>query len=358
MQQLTEIFGRVASEPGERPVTIEQRISAEQWNSYLREFHAGSLFHRWEWQQVYEVYGLRFHRLAALRDGKVVGVLPLVWQRSRLFGNQLVSLPWFDAAGVMASDSDVADALINAARDLASVVSGTVLQLRQAERVDTLQHVRTDKVLMRLNLPRDPDDLWKSFKPTVRNQIRKAEKLGLKIQCGHQGLIPEFYKVYSHNMRDLGSPPHKRPLFERTLEVFGKDCSVYVVRLNGEAVAGGLTIRNGKCLEIPWASSLRKFNRYCVNNLMYWSVLRDACNEGFEWFHFGRSTRDSGPYRFKKQWGAEPQQLYWYYESDDQDTLRSLMAPEETFGWGRRVWRRLPVGLARRLGPHIIARVP
>ena len=45
-----------------------------------------SLFHRPEWEQVFAVYGLRWRRLTVQRDGQLVGVLPLVWQKSWLFG--------------------------------------------------------------------------------------------------------------------------------------------------------------------------------------------------------------------------------------------------------------------------------
>jgi hypothetical protein len=47
--------------------------------------------------------------------------------------------------------------------------------------------------------------------------------------------------------------------------------------------------------------------------LLYSAVLEFACREGFKEFDFGRSSVDSGTYRFKLQWGAHPRQLYWYY---------------------------------------------
>ncbi|MEZ5583585.1 MAG: GNAT family N-acetyltransferase [Candidatus Competibacteraceae bacterium] len=66
-------------------------------------------------------------------------------------------------------------------------------------------------------------------------------------------------------------------------------------------------------MEIPWASSLRKYNSLSPNMLLYWSVLEFACKKGYRIFDFGRSTPGEGTYRFKEQWGAKPVQLYWHY---------------------------------------------
>ena len=91
---------------------------------------------------------------------------------------------------------------------------------------------------------------------------------------------------------------------------------------------------------------------------MYWEVLAAACRDGFTWFHFGRSSRDSGTYHFKKQWGAEEVQLYWYLLSQGGDPEAAIPQPQESYGWATRVWQRLPLSMARVLGPHLIAKIP
>ena len=56
---------------------------------------------------------------------------------------------------------------------------------------------------------------------------------------------------------------------------------------------------------VPWASSLREYFSLCPNNLLYWEMIRWGCKNGYQRFDFGRSSPDSGTYRFKKQWGAK-----------------------------------------------------
>jgi hypothetical protein len=96
-----------------------------------------------------------------------------------------------------------------------------------------------------------------------------------------------------------------------------------------------------------------------VNHLLYWQILLDACERGFQWFHFGRSTVGSGQHHFKSQWGAEEVPLHWYFLSrDPQVAASAAVPPQERFGWGTRLWQRLPLWAARRIGPWLISGIP
>lgn len=332
---------------------------AADWNRYVEQSESGTVWHRAEWEGLFGFYRLPVVRLAAVRGQSIVGVLPLVWQRSMAFGSHFVSLPWFDSAGVLADDPEARGALVDHALRLVEKRHAKTVQLRQLEPLDLSPHVRTDKVLMRLALDPDPESLWKGFKPEVRNQIRRARKAGLSVDRGGRELVADFFDVYSRNMRDLGSPSHHRRFFETLVDTFTDRTRIHVVRLEGKAIGAGMTIANGKYLEIPWASSLREFNKLCVNHMMYWEILEEACRDGYEWFHFGRSTPGSGPHKYKRQWGAKDVQLYWYYLSpSESDAQAAAVAPRESYGRAAETWKRLPLWMARSLGPRIIAKVP
>jgi len=339
------------------PFPEEQEIrtsSPLEWSANMGA--TTPLFHRPEWEQVFAVYGLKLRMLEAVRDGNIVGRLPLVSMRSRLFGNQLVSLPWFDALPAAAVDNEVQIDLVNQALELAEEWQTESVQIRQFDLTNISPHVRTDKIVQRLHLERDPDVLWSRLKPSVRNQIRKAKKSGLVVERGGADLAKCFFDVYSRNMRDLGTPSHSRRLFEVLLDVFASEATVYLVRHENKVVGGGLTLDNGETLEIPWASSLREYNSYCVNHAMYWRILEDACRDGYEWFSFGRSTRGSGPYRYKKQWQPDEMQLYWYFLSRSDAVAKGVASPpQEKFGRASRIWQHLPLWLSRSIGPWIMS---
>jgi len=63
---------------------------------------------------------------------------------------------------------------------------------------------------------------------------------------------------------------------------------------------------------IPWAGSLFEYRRFGINMAMYWDMIAMAIDDKKRYFNFGRSTRNCGTYKFKKQWGAVEEQLYQY----------------------------------------------
>lgn len=336
-------------------LTVTDDVSRGEWNFYLQQ-RDRTIFHRYEWDECFAVYGLKPIRLIAKQGCRITGLLPLVFQKSFLFGRQIVSMPWFDTTGILSDDEETTCFLLKKAVELQKRLNASSLQLRQLQALENASTVRTDKVLMRLTLTTEPEALWSYLKPKVRNQIRKGEKSELRILRGKEDLVDDFFHVYSRNMRDLGSPTHSRKFFQKVITVFEKEATIYCVKLGNRTVGAGFVLANDDCLEIPWASSLRKFNSFCVNHFMYWNILADACRDGYSTFHFGRSSRDSGTYRFKKQWGAEGVPLFWNIFSNEKNQPEKSNS-QESFGLARKLWKKLPVSVANRLGPYIIAKV-
>src|SRR5262249_28791902 len=151
-------------------------------------------------------------------------------------------------------------------------------------------------------LPAAAEELWRGLPAKVRNQVRKAQKCGLTVAWGGDELLPEFYAVFSHNMRDVGTPVYGLPLFRAVLRQFPDGAEVCVVRAEGVAVAAGLLLHGRGTAEVPSASSLRSHNLTCANMLLYWHLLERAVGRGQDVFDFGRSSPESNTYRFKKQW--------------------------------------------------------
>ena len=75
----------------------------------------------WRWRRVMEnAFGHQTVYLAARRGDEVVGVLPAVMIKSRLFGRSLVSLPFLNYGGVVATDAGVARLLLDHAANVGS----------------------------------------------------------------------------------------------------------------------------------------------------------------------------------------------------------------------------------------------
>jgi FemAB-related protein (PEP-CTERM system-associated) len=322
------------------------------------------------WNALGQGFGHRSYCLSGCDSSEqAVGCLPLLFVRSLIFGKFLVSLPYLNSGGVLLegapqSTEPIAQALIDRAVQLADELDVKYLELRHEARIEhpLFNHERTDKVHMRLTLPATPELLMASFKSKLRSQIKKANENPFEVRFGGEELLTDFYKVFAHNMRDLGTPVYSKNLFRETLRSFANSqgsskAELCVVRWNHRPISGALLIHHAHRTEVPSASAIRKFNFTNVNMWMYWQLLQRAIEQGSNEFDFGRSTIGAGTYKFKEQWGAKPSLAVWQYYVRKGDPAQ--MRPDSSKNQRLvEIWKKLPVWLTRIVGPSIVRGIP
>lgn len=341
------------------PVTVRDNAPREASDAYVAAHSLGSPYHRHAWMDVInQAFGHETKYLVAETGRGVAGVLPLVFFRSRLFGRFTVSMPFLNYGGILADGPEAERELLDRAIEETRRAGGSYLELRH-----TRQHFRDlspkrHKVVMELPLASSVDLQWDALDRKVRNQVRKAEKSGLDVRSGGLELLPEFYAVFAHNMRDLGTPVYSPRFFREVLTTFAECSRVFTVRAHGRPVAASLVHWHDDTIEVPWASALREFNPLCANVLLYWHMVRFAVDRGFRTFDLGRSTPGEGTYHFKKQWGAEPRELVWEYWTAEGQSVPELNTKNPKFELAIRAWQRLPVRVATALGPFVVRNIP
>lgn len=294
------------------------------------------------------------------QQGQVDGVLPLVIVKGPLFGSFLTSLPYLNTGGIWAENEAAGQALVTHACQLADQLNVRYLELRHEAAIEhpQLNACRTDKVHMRLALPASEQELMQSFKAKLRSQVKKSQAYGLSIDWGGANLLNEFYNVFAVNMRDLGTPVFSKRLFGEILHAFPNGgAELCIVRKEATTVAAGLLVHNRGLTEVPSASSLRAYNFTNANMWMYYNLLTRAIERGSRVFDFGRSTEGSGTYKFKEQWGAQPQAANWQYyvRKGSANDMRADSGSSEKLV---NLWKKLPVWLTRLCGPHIVRGIP
>jgi serine/alanine adding enzyme len=331
-----------------------------RWNKLCRAADENSPSRRLEWLGILRD-GLA-HRpvlLVATSSDETLGMLPLEFLESRLFGRFLVGLPYLNVGGVLTTSDEATARLIDAAVALSDELDAKYLELRHEQRHvhPAFNHELTEKVHMRLALPAEHETLWQQIGPKVRNQVRKAEKEGLTVAWGREDLLADFYSVYSHNMRDLGTPVFSRRLFASILRHLQGEAEICIARHGRTTVAAALLIHGHQISEVPSASSLRRWNHLNGNMLVYWHLLTRAIERGQQVFDFGRSSADSNTYRFKAQWGATPHPAVWQYYVRRGNV--GEMRPSHPKNQRRiAIWKKLPLWLTRLVGPTIVRGIP
>lgn len=360
-----QAVGATTTDPSVRAVDIDAvEIAAVagqpgvEWDEFVQSHPDASVYHLRAFKRIVEdTFGHDTFYLQARGAGRMLGVLPLVRLNSRLFGDFLVSMPFFNYGGVLAYSDEVAGALLQRASDIAAEKGCSHIEYRDL-RPRPGAPVREDKVAMWLELPPTEDECWAALGSKVRSQIKRAGRFGLTVRTGGHELLDDFYRVFSCNMRDLGTPVYDRQFFHNVMTSPLPDKRLVVVRHDGAPVSAALLIGFRGRMEVPWASTLRSANRFDANMLLYWELLKQACQSGYCIFDFGRSTRDAPTYRFKKQWGAEPRQLYWHYWLASGGEPPKLNPDNPKYRAVIALWQRLPVWLTRLVGPRIVKYLP
>jgi FemAB-related protein (PEP-CTERM system-associated) len=324
------------------------------WDEYVSQCPDAGLYHLSGWARVIErSYGHRPVYLWVREKSKIRGILPLVLFRGVLGRRSLVSLPFLDEGGMCADDAIARTALWESASGLAKSQQAPSIELRQGPPSGLRLLPVGSKVSVMLRLAGEPEAMWKRLDAKVRNQVRKATSSGLSpAWCGVEGL-DDFYAVFSRNMRDLGSPVHAQRFFAAILEEFSGSARLLLVRDGRQTVAGGVVMVFRDTVLVPWASSLRESRSRCPTNLLYWEVIRSACDKGLRWLDFGRSSPGSGTHRFKMQWGGQERRLHW--EASERPSVVDSDNPR--YQWMIRAWTWLPVSVATVFGPILRKRL-
>jgi serine/alanine adding enzyme len=345
----------MSARPYESVVRIirDDQDVAKIWQPVVNGLHQSTLAHASEWRTVIRsAYGHQPLYLAAEDSEGRGGVLPAFLVRRPVIGSVAASMPFLDTGGPCAGSPEIAQALVERLMAEAFRMNAAAVDIRCTEELSIESAPMVHKVNLSMPLPSDADRLWRQLDGSVRNQVRKAERNGLSVELGGAEKLPDFHAIFAARMHDLGSPVHSKRFFDSVFEAFGSRARVALVRKGTTPVGGLVAIACNGVMTVPWASCLPEYFALCSNMLLYWETIRAACLEGYGRFDFGRSTRDSGTYRFKRQWGALESPLYWYSIPLAAGTSRPA-GESAAAAYLVGLWKRLPLSVTRRLGPHV-----
>jgi FemAB-related protein (PEP-CTERM system-associated) len=343
-------------------VSIRECSQTDQaaWDAYVIQHPRGTSCHRFGWRRVLQdAFGHTSHFLIAEESGsepspRIVGVLPLALVRSHLFGSKLASLPFCVYGGVLASNSDAENALRKAACELAEQSGVEALELRSTQPSTADWPVKDLYYTFKKEFTADHDANMKAIANKQRAMVSKGIAAGLVSEEDPDPACKRFYRVYAESVRNLGTPVFSRRYLELLRDEFGNDCRVLMIRDGGEDVAGVMSFyfRN-EVLPYYGGSIARARSIKGCNDFMYWELMRRSADEGLTSFDFGRSKLDTGPFKFKKNWGFEPTPLPYEYYLVKTDQMPDVNPTNPKYRLLVDTWRRLPVPLANLLGPPL-----
>lgn len=329
-----------------------------RWNAYV-DSRPASFYHRFEWLAVNrDCFGHRSAFLAAVDDDRIVGILPIVQVRSRLFGNIACSMPFVNYGGPCADSLEIERELLDGAMRVGDEWNVDHLELRARHNLGEHVPLSDHKVSVTLTLNRDPDVLWKAFKTGHRQDVRKGYSNGFVAKFGTTELLDDFYRVLSESWRDLGTPVYAKSYFAKLVDTFGDRVRICVLYHEGAPIAAAFDGHHGGIVEGMWLGTRAEYRNRHAGYVLYWELIKDACERGFDRFHLGRSTAGSGAETFKRKWNAQSEQLYWHYLLRRTQEIPKLNVDNPKYRFAIHTWQKLPVTVTQRVGPYLARCIP
>lgn len=323
-----------------------------RWRALVDEAPGALPFHEPAWSSfLAECYGFRaFALVLAGEDGRAVAGLPIVDVPRPFGGRRWICLPFTDVC-VPLGAPDALSALIAAADAERSAAGAAELEIRSAVETPLLFQttVATRHVL---DLPSDPNEALMGFRPSTRQALKVAEREGVRVEtaASREALTHVFYDLHVATRRRLGVPVQSRRFFEllwdRVLAPGGG--FVLVAALDGRPVAAAVFLAFRDTVVYKFGASDAGAWRVRPNNALFWTAIRQACEEGRRQLDFGRSDHASeGLRRFKASWGAVEQPLVYSSTRPPkaQDLAHGTLARAASFAI-----RRSPPLVCRALG--------
>lgn len=328
--------------------------SVKRWNEFVFACPEATFFHRAEWQEIIrKIFRHPTFFLYAEKAGEIVGVLPLAHVNSRLFGNALVSLPFAVYAGVASSDAEAMESLETEAQQLALKLGVAHLEFRNIAPKHADWPTQELYVTFRKEILPEIEANMLAIPRKQRAMVRKGIKNCLKSEVDRN--TDRFFTVFADNVHRHGTPALPKRYFDTLLEVFGDDCQILTITsLDGKLLSSVLSFYFRDEVLPYYAGDDEAARDLAANDFKYWELMRRSCERGLRIFDYGRSKIGTGPYAFKKNWGFEPQPLHYEYCLYKRDSIPQNNPNNAKYKLFIEAWRRMPIGLANWLGPHIV----
>jgi FemAB-related protein (PEP-CTERM system-associated) len=323
-----------------------------RWDKFVHSTEEATFFHLSGWKDVIErAFGHKTYYLYTEHDGEISGILPLVHVNSLLFGNQLLSSAFCVYGGIVAKDTQMYSTLDKEACRLAEQLGVDCLEMRNRTQKTPERPHKDLYVTFRKELAADVEKNMLAIPRKQRAMVRKAIDAGLTSTIDTN--VDRLYQAYSESVRNLGTPVFSKKYFQILKEVFGEQCEVLTVEMNGQLVGSVMNFYY-KDEVLPYYGGGTALARDVKgNDFMYWEVMRRAVEKGIKVFDYGRSKIGTGSYSFKKNWGFVPEPLFYEFYLVKSKTLPDINPLNPKYQMFIAAWKRLPLPVSQFVGPWL-----
>ncbi len=340
-----------------RDVVVVNEGNRRDWDLFVNESPVVIAWHSYDFAAILKQHhSAQFYPLAVYDGPKICGILPLYRIRT-LRGEALLSVPHFVAGGIAALSPEVQQLLLAKAVEISRDLGIPKITFKQYKwRVEGELVTDSNYYNRELTLSPDIHGVWESISPDNREKIEQGRKLDGVLDYPSSDLS-SFYRILLHDQRNAGVPCVSRAWIE-TLYKTGM-YEIALLRQNGVPIAGTMAKKFRHTVSFPFSCLRDQSERGLLSAYaLYWGLIEKFAGQGIRIFHSGRIPNTDQALSYRLGWGGT--KYSYYYQYYGLGTGKTEFSNKR--GGKRRkieaLWRKLPIPVARVLGPIVVKQYP
>jgi hypothetical protein len=299
-------------------LAIEQSRPAlsEVWDSVWRRCAYATYFQSREWAEIWSRYkqgAVQPHPLSVLfTDGKEA-LLPLSCWMSGDSPGGFISSPASTYGGWISVDPIGREHAILMKEFLTKELGYLFWQINPYDELVAAIGVDTNlsDETHAIDLRRGFAAVYGDWSPACRRAEKKARKSGVLVKrADTEAEWQEYYRAYEDSLRRWGDQAMSRygwSLFQVMFDRQSDHITLWLAVTGDGRVAAGALVFYATTHSVYWhGAALEDHFALRPMNLLFYEIIRDACDKGYRWFDFNSSAGIEGVRRFKESFGAAP----------------------------------------------------
>jgi hypothetical protein len=339
-------------------VVLVEPGSKRAWDEFVQQSRGVIAWHAYHWADFLAKHcGAEFYPLAVYDGPRICGILPLYRIRTLRSGEALISIPHFVAGGIVAERPDVQQALLDRAIEISKQLKISRIALKQYK-LKLSGPLSTDENYYNreLELSPDLDQVWQRISQTNRDKVLESQAFNLELEYPSAD-TSSFFRLLLYDQHAAGVPCVSKSWVSGLFDTGAYE--IALLRFKGELVAGTMVKKFRDTVSFPFSCLRDQSGRTMLSAYnLYWQLIGKLATQGIRICHSGRIPNTDAAFGYRLGWGGTKYSYYYQYYgygegqtefSTKRGTRRQLVES---------VWKKLPVGVAKVLGPVVVKQFP
>lgn len=294
----------------------------ERYDVFVKNHPNSLISHLYNWEKIEYFYPkvTKIIHLIAEEDKKIVGVLPFFIQNRKITSHSGFLVYNKNAKPAQQEFMNFLDEYMKKGRLFGVQILSEPNMIPDKQMSWLLNYGyerKTSKTVILLLKP-SLDEIWKNLRKSVRTDVRKATKGGVKVvKATRREEVEDFYELYLAMCKTNKINPHPISFYYAFWDYLNDYCNIFFATYEGKKIATALISKYNKKAVYLSGPSLTEYRHLRPNHLIQWKIITYLKEKGYELYELGAAGYDSpdskvkGIARFKMSWGELGDNITW-----------------------------------------------